>query len=62
MYRKTPLIAADLQQLLDERENLRIQISLAEDQAGLSDDVVAMRRRVLELDRAIMNHRTAPDA
>jgi hypothetical protein len=62
MNRKAPLIAADLQQLLDERDDLRIKISLTEDQPGFAQDVMMMRHRVVELDRAIISHRATPDA
>jgi hypothetical protein len=62
MTRRSPLIAAKLEELLDERVHLRIKISLTEDQPGFSENVMKMRLRVVELDRAIIDHRPAPDA
>jgi hypothetical protein len=45
-----------LEALLDERDHLRIRISLDVENPDASDKVALMRRRLLELDREIIKH------
>jgi hypothetical protein len=47
-----------LEALLDERDHLRIQISMAETEG--SEDLTEKRRRLLQLDREIMRHWDKP--
>jgi hypothetical protein len=51
MVRHTRDIGPRLEALLDERDHLRIKISVAEDDH--CEEVVVMRRRLFELDREI---------
>jgi hypothetical protein len=54
MVRKTVDRGPRLEALLDERDHLRVKISLAGDQTG--EEIFAIRRRLVELDRQITRH------
>jgi hypothetical protein len=47
---------------LDERDHLRIKISLAEDRPAPPAELAEMRRRLVDLDLAIDKHWKAPRA
>jgi hypothetical protein len=50
-------IGPRLEKLLDERDHLRIQISIAlDDEAGEPERVAELRRRLLLLEEDIRNH------
>jgi hypothetical protein len=42
-----------LEALLDDRDHLRVRISLAEEQA-VNDELLEMRRKLIQLDKEIM--------
>ena len=52
MVRKPIEKGPRLEALLDERDHLRIKISMAEDR-GNTDDLIDMRRKLLDMDREI---------
>jgi len=58
MARKPLIRGPRLEALLDERDHLRIQISMVEGEHN--EAVVDMRRRLLELDREIVRHWSRP--
>lgn len=58
MARKPTVRGPRLEALLDERDHLRIQISMAEGEH--SEAVHRIRRRLVELDREIMRHWRRP--
>jgi hypothetical protein len=62
MHRQPRNLGARLEALLDERDHLRIKINLAEDQGISSDVVVELRRRLLLLDKQIMDRWSTPEA
>jgi hypothetical protein len=53
MHRIQPEDNPRLEALLDERDHLRIKISLAEDDPMAMAEILVMRRRLLELDHQI---------
>ena len=60
MVRKPSEMGPRLEALLDERDHLRIKVSMAGDERG--EEVVTWRRRSLELDREITKHWGAAEA
>lgn len=60
MVRKPSEMGPRLEALLDERDHLRIKVSMAGDERG--EEVVTWRRRILELDREITKHWGAAEA
>lgn len=59
MVRKPVTVGPRLEALLDQRDHLRIKISLAEED---DTDVGELRRLLFELDRAILKHWETPES
>jgi hypothetical protein len=63
MMARTIGVGPRLEALLDERDHLRIKINLAADKADLDgEELVEMRRRLVNLDRQILKHWETPNA
>ena len=60
MVRRAKDVGPRLEALLDERDHLRIRISMSEDHH--SHEVAVMRRRLLQLDHDILKGWTSPQA
>lgn len=53
MAREPRDVGRRLETLLDDRDHLRVRISLAEEQA-VNDELLEMRRKLIQLDKEIM--------
>lgn len=63
MVRKPTGIGPRLETLLDQRDHLRIKISLAEDNPdSLPEEMTVFRQALFELDRQILKQWGAPNA
>lgn len=63
VVRKPTNIGPRLETLLDERDHLRIKISMAEDNPDtLPEAMKVFRQALFELDRRILKHWEEPDA
>jgi hypothetical protein len=54
-------IGPRLQALLDERDDLRVKINLAENSIDTVSGVGEMRRQLVDLDRRILKHWEKPE-
>ena len=61
MVRKAKDLGPRLEALLDERDHLRIKVSLAEEHDA-HGEVFAMRRRLVQLDKEILQRWDMSDA
>jgi hypothetical protein len=63
MPRKPTEIGPRLEVLLDVRDHLRVKINLAENNPDtLPEELLALRRTLVELDRDILTHWETPNA